>query len=685
MAKTFTTIKPTHKPIAAYFAARDTFARHHVAHESAVRSAFQQLLGSTASLHGWTLIPELRMKSTGGKTVIPDGTLKDIFNLPRGYWESKDESDDLDEEIEKKRKLGYPLSNTIFEDGQRAVLFQNNAVTLDADIRDPAKLADLLNLFYAHAEPPIEEFNAAVTEFKERVPDVGKALADIIADAHKTNAKFQAAFDKFFELCRTSLNPNIATAAVDEMLVQHLMTERIIREVFRNSDFFHQNVIAVEIEKVITALKSKSFSREQFFKGLDRFYLAIERAAGEIEDFSEKQKFLNNVYERFFQGYSVKLADTMGIVYTPQQIVDFMCASVVEVLETEFGKTLGDKDVHILDPCTGTGNFIVNLLRRIPKKDLPRVYKEQLFANEIMLLPYYIAALNIEHEYFERTGTYEPFEGLCFVDTLDLAEHRQAQLSFMTEANTARVERQKRAPITVIIGNPPYNAGQMVHNERNQNRPYAVIDQRVSSTYGTDSAATSVSKLNDPYVKFFRWATDRLGDRDGIVCYVSNNSFIDQIAFDGMRKHVQADFDVIYHVDLEGSVRQNPTLSGTQYNVFGIQVGVGITLAVRRRRSQRHRILYRNVEKNLRRTEKLRTIAEFGSIRTVEWTELTSSSKHDWFEPEHTAEFERFIPIASKAVRADAAAVGAVFKDYSLGVATHRESYFQNLWTAVTG
>src|SRR5260221_8408623 len=195
-----------------------------------------------------------------------------------------------------------------------------------------------------------------------------------------------------------------------------------------------------------------------------------------------------------------------------------MCASVAEVLETEFGKQLGDKDVQILDPCTGTGNFIVNLLRRIPKKHLPRMYREQLFANEVMLLPYYIAALNIEHAYFELTGDYEPFEGLCFVDTLDMAEGAQAHLSFMTAENTARVERQKKAPITVIIGNPPYNAWQLNENDNNKNRKYEVIDRRIKETYVKSSKATNVNKLSDAYVKFFRWATDRLQGRDGVVC-----------------------------------------------------------------------------------------------------------------------------------------------------------------------
>src|SRR5213075_2647628 len=188
-------------------------------------------------------------------------------------------------------------------------------------------------------------------------------------------------------------------------------------------EFTRRNVIAAEIEKVIEALTSRAFNRDVLLKSLDRFYIAIENAARTITEWSDKQHFLNTVYERFFQGYSVKVADTHGIVYTPQAIVDFMCASVAEVLEKEFGKKLWSDDVYIIDPCTGTGNFIVNLIRRIPKAKLEDVYKHRLFANEIMLLPYYIAALNIEHAYFEQTGRYEGFEGLCFVDTLDLAEH----------------------------------------------------------------------------------------------------------------------------------------------------------------------------------------------------------------------------------------------------------------------
>jgi predicted helicase len=255
------------------------------------------------------------------------------------------------------------------------------------------------------------------------------------------------------------------------MLVQHLLTERLFRTVFDNPDFVSRNVIASEIEKVIQALTSRVFNRRDFLKSLDRFYVAIESAAKGIENWSERQHFLNTVYERFFQGFAVKQADTHGIVYTPQEIVDFMCSSVEEVLQKEFGRSLSDPGVQILDPATGTGNFIVNLIRNhIKRRDLKYKYQHDLFCNEIMLLPYYIASLNIEHEYYEGTGQYEPFEGICFADTLGLAEGQQ--LSLFVEENTERVKREKEAEIMVVIGNPPYNAKQMNENDNNKNRLY---------------------------------------------------------------------------------------------------------------------------------------------------------------------------------------------------------------------
>ncbi len=222
-------------------------------------------------------------------------------------------------------------------------------------------------------------------------------------------------------------------------------------------------------------------------------------------------------------------------MYTPREIVDYMCDSVEEALKEEFGYTLASPEVVVLDPCTGTGNFIVNLIERMPPSALAEAYRNRLFANELMLLPYYVASLNIEHAYYERRREYESFEGLCFVDTLDMAESRQ--IGLFTAANTERVEREKKADITVIIGNPPYNVGQKSENDNNRNRKYKEIDQRIRETYAKDSQATNKNSLSDMYVKFFRWATDRLRGRDGIVCFVSNNSFVDHTR---VRWHAQA-------------------------------------------------------------------------------------------------------------------------------------------------
>ena len=396
-------IKPTDKAIRAYYEALERYDRHAVAHESAISAAFQSLLDQVGRHFAWTLIPQLS-DTAAGHTIRPDGTFRDDYYMTRGYWEAKDTHDKLETEIQRKIAKGYPLQNTIFEDTRSGYLYQDGRLAMKADLTEPQSLADLLNAFFAYLEPAHEDFNKAVGEFQQRVPDLARGLVEKINDAHRNNTRFAGAFDQFYQLCRSSLNSNLRVEAVDEMLVQHLLTERLLRTIFDNQDFTRRNVIAVEVEKVIDALVSKSFDRHDFLKSLDRFYLAIESAAATIESFTEKQHFLNTVYERFFQGYSVKVADTHGIVYTPQEIVDFMCASVVELLESEFGKTLGDPGVTILDPCTGTGNFIVNLLRRIPKKDLPRMYGQQLFANEVMLLPYYIAALNIEHAHYELTG-----------------------------------------------------------------------------------------------------------------------------------------------------------------------------------------------------------------------------------------------------------------------------------------
>lgn len=661
------------KAVDQYYHELTAYREQDVTHESAVRSAFQNLLAAYAPSANWMLIPEEPLAN--GKR--PDGTLRDTFRLPSGYWEAKDTRDDLLTETRKKIGIGYPTTNIIFEDTRRAILYQNNKIALEVDLTKRDQLTDLLRQFFSYTEPDIATFEAAVDEFKQRIPDLAKGLLERIKEEHAKNAKFVSAFATFLELCRTSLNPQISREAVDEMLVQHLLTERLFRTIFNNPDFTSRNVIAVEIEKVIQALTSRAFNRNDFEKSLNRFYVAIEGAAKTLDNWTEKQHFLDTVYERFFQGFSIKQADTHGIVYTPQEIVDFMCASVEEVLQRDFQTSLSAPGVQVLDPCTGTGNFVVNILRRIIGSNLAYKYANDLYCNEIMLLPYYIASLNIEHAYYERTGEYKSFEGICFADTLELAEGQQPSL--FVEENTERVEREKAAQIMVVIGNPPYNVGQMNENDNNKNRRYPVIDERIKETYVKDSKATLKAQLYDAYVRFFRWATDRLQGSDGIVCFVSNNSFIDQLAFDGMRKNLFQDFHQIYHVDLHGNVRKNPKLSGTTHNVFGIQVGVGITVAVRNSRYHNQTVKYYRVPEFWHRMEKLAFLKEREDISKVNWQELQPDNQNSWSNQGMRADFAGYMPLGEKDGKAaNATTIQAIFKIYSLGNSTGRDRIVYN-------
>ena len=357
--------------------------------------------------------PSIRMDGRACEYSIPrkernplsvDAAPLDAFNLPRGYWEAKDENDSLAEEMKKKFEAGYPRSNILLQRPSQALLFQDGRIVFNGSIEEPGELVRVLQLFFEWRQPDHDSWDRAAAEFSERIPQIAQGAMKLIESEKKTNRAFVERFSAFAELCRESINPDLKDEAVEEMLVQHLLTERIFRRIFDNPEFTRRNVIAAEIEKVIDSLTKKHFSRDAFLRDLDPFYKAIEEAASTTSSYSEKQAFLNRIYERFFQSFNRKQADTHGIVYTPQPIVDFMVRSVEEILKAEFGRSLSDKDVHILDPFVGTGNFLTRVMQEIKTSRLPQKYKEELHCNEIMLLPYYIASMNIEHAYLDRVG-----------------------------------------------------------------------------------------------------------------------------------------------------------------------------------------------------------------------------------------------------------------------------------------
>ncbi|MGB3510663.1 MAG: type ISP restriction/modification enzyme [Microcoleaceae cyanobacterium] len=674
-------LKPTHKPVKLYYQTLQNFAKLGAANEGAVKVAFADLLTACCQQFNWTLVQENSIASTKKKRIQVDGLLVRDDTLKHGIWEAKDTEDDLPKEVQKKFAKGYPKDNIIFQSPERVIIWQGGKQVYDGEITKPEALVESLKLFFEYRPPQIENWEKAATEFGERVDNLGKKLVELIQSQRKTNKKFIAAFDGFSGICRQSINPNISDAAVEEMLIQHLLTERIFRQIFDNPDFTRRNIIAVEIEKVINALTSKSFSRNHFLEEVDYFYRALEEAAKTINNYSEKQHFLNTVYEKFFQGFAIKVADTHGIVYTPQSIVDFMVKSVDEILQKEFNKSLSDQGVHILDPFVGTGNFLMRIMREIRKTVLPYKYEHELHCNEVMLLPYYIASMNIEHEYLEATGKYEPFEGICLVDTF--SDQEFLQLDLFTPENTERVKRQQSSSIFVVIGNPPYNTAQVNENDNNKNRKYEEVDRRVAETYSKASKATLKNKLSDPYVKAFRWAADRIKD-EGIVALVTNKSFIDNIAFDGMRQHLAQDFDAIYVLDLGGNVRTNPKLSGTTHNVFGIQVGVSINLLIKKKESKKStcQIYHATVGEFWRKEEKYAYLEKSQHLGQIDWQKIKPDKKNTWLTEGLQAEFETFIPMGTKETKAaKGEATDTIFKLFSNGVKTNRDVWAYNFNT----
>ena len=677
--------KATQQAIAAYFSELSKLTELGFAHEGAVAPAFANILRAGAQPFGWTLAEQYTRKLADGRSIRIDGALLDDFNLAHGYWEAKDSDDDLDEEIRKKLATGYPQDNILFQAPQRMVVIQQGQRVWDSPIAAPDLLIEGLQTFFTYQPPAYARWQQAVEEFKTVVPALAESLLTLIAGERQNNRAFRQAFARFAALCRDAINPNIADAAVEEMLIQHLLTERIFRRVFNNPDFVARNVIAREIEEVVQALTGQHFSRYEFFLPLEGFYTAIETTAATIRDYAEKQGFLNTVYENFFQGFSVKVADTHGIVYTPQPIVEFMVRSVETILNQEFGRSLADAGVHVLDPFVGTGNFMLRVMRHLQElgkvSSLRHKYKEELHCNEVMLLPYYIAALNIEHEYYELMGQYAPFEGICLVDTFELAE--DTQLSLFVQENTQRVENQKKQDITVIIGNPPYNAGQVNENDNNKNRTYTTMDKRVRETYAKDSSATLKNSLYDPYVKAIRWAADRIGE-EGVVAFVTNNSFIDGMSFDGMRKHLAEDFDTIYHLDLKGNART----SGEQRrkeggNIFDdqIRVGVGISFFIRKagERSKAADVWLYSIDDYLKARDKQERLLQFNNYINVPMKQAAIDARYTWLTEGLHAEFETFIPMGTKEAKATKGnAVNVLFKMYSSGVNTGRDAWVYN-------
>jgi predicted helicase len=624
--------------------------------ESVVREAFKDLLKGWGRSHDLVFIPEHEVASPTKERRYVDGALMHTLRVPFGYWEAKDEKDDLDAEIEFKFKRGYPKTNIIFEDSETAVLIQHGVEVMRCGVEDVENLEKLLKLFFGYERPEIEAFRKAVAQFKTDLPAVLEALREMIEAAHTAEPKFRKAALAFLKHAQDAINPSLTAADVREMLIQHVLTGEVFAAVFPGTSYHEDNNVARELHKLEDTFFTGN-TRFQTLKGLAPYYTAIRKAASEISAHHEKQTFLKAIYENFYKVYNPKAADRLGVVYTPNEIVRFMIESADWLCETHFKRNLIDKEVEILDPATGTGTFICELLEHFrgqPAK-LKHKYLHELHANEVAILPYYVANLNIEATYAAIAGDYQEFPSLCLVDTLDNthglrkhAGHMDDIFGSVTDENVGRIRRQNSRRISVIIGNPPYNANQLNENENNKNREYPDIDKRIKDTYIEESTAQK-TKLYDMYARFFRWASDRL-DANGILAFVTNRSFIDSRTFDGFRKIVEREFNDIYIVDLGGDVRANPKLSGTKHNVFGIQTGVAISFMVKRAHAGKPvkgcRIHYVRRPEMETAEEKLEFLSSM-KCPSLKFKELSSDENHNWLNPTNT-DFGSFLALVPR-------------------------------------
>jgi predicted helicase len=641
--------------------------------ETSIRNSFFNLLNEYAHKKNLELIPELATMGTRGKTVRPDGILKNALRLEYGLWESKDEKTNLDDEIEVKIRLGYSLKNILFEDSQTAVLYQNDFEVSRINMKDAEKLDKILNEFVNFEKPEVKEFNTALEHFKQDIPTIINTLRDKIEAANKDNKKYITARNVFLELCQKEINPEITADDIREMIIQHILTADIFNVVFDEPHFHRENNIARELEGLIDTFFTGN-ARRNVLESINHYYKAINVAASSIADHHEKQKFLKVIYENFYKVYNPKAADRLGVVYTPNEIVTFMLESTNYLLDKHFGKTLGDKNVEILDPATGTGTFITELIDGfIPKKDLAYKYQNEIHCNEVSILPYYIANLNIEYTFKQKMGYYEEFKNICFVDTLDNIDalhysRRQHDLFGLSSENTDRIRRQNKKKISVIIGNPPYNANQQNENDNNKKRDYKELDERIKDTYVKHSTSQK-TKVYDMYARFFRWATDRVAT-EGVISFITNNSFINARGFDGFRRSVQNEFDYAFIIDLDGDVRSNPAQA--KANVFGIMVGVSIAFLIKvdNKTKKNCKIKYFRHASELAKEKIEFLINHTGSskLNDIPFDNILPNNGNNWLNISDN-DFETLLPLTDKKSKR------VLFEVTSNGISTNRDEW----------
>jgi len=501
-----------------------------------------------------------------------------------------------------------------------------------------------------------------------------------------------AAFNAFANELRDDLNNSIPDEEIIEMLAQHLITKPVFDALFEEYSFAKHNPMSQAMQQVLDKLHEHSLDKER--STLESFYQSVKLRAEGINSAEGKQRIIVELYDKFFRNAFPRMTDRLGIVYTPIEVVDFIIHSIEDVLIAEFGKNMADENVHIIDPFTGTGTFVTRLLQSglIPKDRLPHKYKHELHANELVLLAYYIAAINIEATYHgimndNVTGLeesdqifevpYEPFNGICLTDTFQMYESEDMIDALLVE-NSSRRKRQKELDIQVIMGNPPYSIGQLSENDNNANVRYPKLDEQIRRTYAAQSNATLSKGLYDSYIRAIRWASERIGDV-GVIGFVTNGGFLEKTAMDGVRKCLVSEFSSIYIFNLRGDIRKNMLSKGRAKeggNVFGSgsMAGIAISILVKNTESSSNgKIYYHDVGSDLSREEKLEKITGYASLKGIlAWQQLVPDLHGDWLN-QRDESFGVHILLGDK--KGDHP---KLFDNFSLGVVTNRDAWTYN-------
>ena len=545
----------------------------------------------------------------------------------------------------------------------------------------PFSIEEVQNAIYAKMVEKVGD-RKYFEQWAKDVAKIAQIQIDRIRDLISRDSEHKKAFNNFVKGLQENINSDIDSEEAIEMLSQHIITKPIFEALFENYSFVKNNPISSSMEEILNLLLEQQLEKET--EDLKEFYNDVRVRVGNIDNSEGKQKIIVELYEKFFKTAFPKLVDKLGIVYTPIEVVDFIINSVEDILKKEFNRSLTDENVNILEPFVGTGTFISRLLQsgNIKAKDLERKYQKEIFANEIVLLAYYIATVNIENIYHDLNNEkeYKEFKGICLTDTFQLGEDKEESqlISNSFKENSERVKRQKNAPLQIIFGNPPYTIGQNSANDNAQNKKYPILDNRILETYSKESSAGLNKALYDAYIKAFRWATDRLNKNGGVIGFVTNGAWIDGTATSGFRKTIEKEFSSIYVFNLRGNQRTSGEISrkeGGKIFGGGSRTPISISLLVKNPNEKREKakIYYYDIGDYLTREEKLSKINDFKSIgsKKMDWQILNPNEEGDWIN-QRNDKFKDFIPLIDKDNKNNKE---TFFTMSSNGVVTSRDSW----------